>query len=118
MPFSITTARPIPSSRAQWPARRRRETTPSAGSRATQQRRRETMFSLITGRGEAAFKSTLRRGCKENITRDHRLQRGHRFRRSRTTLVGPCEALLLAPHSKFAAHLNHFAVPHVNFKIL
>ncbi len=36
-------------------ARRRRRTTPNAGSHATRERRRETTSSLITGRGEGAL---------------------------------------------------------------
>src|SRR5206468_1683978 len=44
MPCSITMPRPIRSSPVPQPARRHRGTTPSAGSRATRERRREITF--------------------------------------------------------------------------
>src|SRR5439155_25490437 len=52
MPCSTTTPRPIRSSPAPQLARRRRGTTPSAGSRATREPRQETTFSRTTGSGE------------------------------------------------------------------
>ena len=52
MPCSITTPRPIRSSPAPQLARRRMGTTPSAGSPATRERRREITFLRSTGSGE------------------------------------------------------------------
>src|SRR5215831_4380234 len=68
MPCSITTPRPTRSSRAHQRARRRRVTTPGAGSRATRRRRREITFSLITDAGEAPSGDVLQR-----------LRTGHHF---------------------------------------
>src|SRR5262245_45831992 len=52
MACSITTPRPIRSRPAQWLALRRKGTTPSAGSRATPGRNRETRFLRNTRSGE------------------------------------------------------------------